>query len=601
MFSLSESPELKKMLRQFLRVCNSRLNLISSHIYLYHDKGNHPSHIDDSKNKNLLYYTSLLSQKDTHSFSENSQLLNEAIAFISSNEEYKEYHNEDVNRYFLNIKSHGVLVIESHNDLKETLRGRLTPVFNHLSLSCNSAINRERLIREIDARKSAEQQILYQANHDELTGLYNRRAITKKINKAIKKCATTNLYGAVIFIDLNEFKNINDLMGPNIGDQVLTEVAYRLQQAAKKECPLARFGGDEFIILLHEISKDEIENEILDIIQKISVMIKKTFLINGSNYSLSCSFGYDIFSTSEISSEQLIKNSDIAMYEAKRSSTVGGLRYVNAMSDRVNTKIYYEVELKRALQRDEFELHYQPQYNHLGNIIGTEALLRWNNPERGYESPAIYIPIAEQSDLIIHISEWVLNQACHDIRQLEKLSTPASFKKTSINISAKHIAKPDFVDNIVDAVKTHGINPKNFAIEITEGIMMGNIDSAIDFLKTLKEKNIQCSIDDFGTGYSSLAYLKKLPASVIKIDRAFVKDLDTDKDNHSIAQLIIDLGRNLNMEIIAEGVETQAELDCLIEMGCYQYQGFFFCKPVPFDKLVELLSTNASQQTTGAS
>ncbi|MFT5420367.1 MAG: diguanylate cyclase (GGDEF)-like protein [Candidatus Endobugula sp.] len=599
MFSLSESPELKKMLRQFLRVCNPRLNLISSHIYLFHDKANHPSHIDDSKNNHLLHYTSLPSQKDGDCFSEDTLLLNEAIEFINSNEVYKESQHGDVNQYCLSIKNYGVLIIESHNDLNDTLRGRLTPVFNRLSLSCNSAINRERLIREIGARKSAEQQILYQANHDELTGLYNRRAITKKINKAIKKCPNNGLCGAVIFIDLNEFKNINDLMGHNIGDEVLTEVAYRLQKATRKEYFLARFGGDEFIVLLHASNEDEVENKILDTIKKISAAIKKTFLINGSNYSLSCCFGYDIFSSSDCSSEQLIKNADLAMYEAKRSSTIGGLRYDSAMSDRLNTKINYEVELKRALQRDEFELHYQPQYNHLGNIIGTEALLRWNNPERGYESPAIYIPIAEQSDLIIHISEWVLNQACHDIRELEKLSPPASFKKTSINISAKHIAKPDFVDNIVDAVNKHKINPKHFAIEITEGIMMGNIESAIGFLQTLKEKHIQCSIDDFGTGYSSLAYLKKLPASVIKIDRAFVKDLDTDKDNHSIVQLIIDLGRNLNMEIIAEGVETQAELDCLIEMGCYQYQGFFFCKPVPFEQLVELLSTNASPQPTG--
>jgi diguanylate cyclase len=589
-FSLSESPELKKMLRQFLRVCNSRLNLVSSHIFLFHDQNNNPSPLgEDCQKESIKHYTSLPNQKNGLPFSEDIELFNKVKEFIEQKKEYSEENDEDTNHYFILIENHGVLTIECRDKLVSTLKGKLTPVFNRLSLSCSAAINRENLLREISAREIAEEKICFQANHDELTGLYNRRYITQKIKDFIITSKTIDQYGAVVFISINDFKSINDLMGHHIGDKVLIEIAKRLNDLIPDHYPIARFGGDEFIILLRHLDQEDIDHEVSSIIEKVFTEVKKPFHLNNNSYSLSFSAGYDTFSQKTISATQLIKNADLAMYEAKRSKLDYCLKYDIDMSDRLDKKINYEMELKRAITNNEFELHYQPQYDSTGIIIGAEALLRWNNPNRGYESPAIYIPIAEESDLIIQISEWVLNQACNDIRELEKTSLPDTFKKTSINISAKHIAKPDFVDTILTAIKKYGIQPQHFAIEITEGIMMGNIDSAINFLNVLKNHHIHCSIDDFGTGYSSLSYLKRLPASVVKIDRAFVKDMDSDKDNYSIAKMIIDLGRNLDMDIIAEGVETQAELNCLIALGCYHYQGFFFCKPVPFNQLVELI------------
>jgi len=580
--ALSEASDLKRMLRLFLRTCNSRLNLSESHIFLY-----------KKKKSKLRHFLSLPKTSNK----ERNNMLNLSVSdFLMSSHQSEITDQGSSKQYLFEIPHHGVLVFFCKNALISDLEHIINPILKRLSLSCKSAIDRDKIIKEIKARKKAEEKIYFQANHDHLTGLYNRRHITKLIKKSIKKTENKKTSGAIVFISINNLKNINEMKGHNAGDKAVAEFSKRLKKICPKIFPIARFGGNDFIILIDNMKKDLIDDTIKRIIDNTNKIIDRPFIISGSTYSLSCHIGYDTFKDGKKTASTLIQNSDLAMHEAKSSDTLNHLKYKTEMSDRLDQKSLYEVELKEAIKKNEFELHYQPQYNESGQIIGTEALLRWDNPNRGYESPAIYIPIAERSDLIIKISEWVLNRACEDIRELEKLNLPSHFKKTAINISAKHIARDDFKETITTAINKHGIDPEHFSLEITEGIMMGNVAQSIEVLNELKKMGVQCSIDDFGTGYSSLSYLKKLPADVVKIDRAFVQDINVDKDNQAIANMIIDLGKNLNMDVIAEGVETQKELDCLKNLGCNQYQGYFFCKPIPFDDLVELLIFNYPQQ-----
>jgi len=250
----------------------------------------------------------------------------------------------------------------------------------------------------------------------------------------------------------------------------------------------------------------------------------------------------------------------------------------------------YVTDMKQGLEQDDFKLYYQAQFNHYGDIIGAEALLRWQHPVHGMESPAVYIPIAEESDLILAIGQWVLEQACRDIKKLEQLSLPESFNKISINISAKQLMQHDFQDKILNAIKQNGIAAERLGLELTENLLVENIEDSIKLIASLKEKSIDCAIDDFGTGYSSLTYLKRIPASVLKIDRSFVANIAQSKDSAAIASMIISLGKTLNMNVLAEGVETQDELNCLKELGCYHYQGFFLSHPLPFDQFLQLLN-----------
>ena len=286
----------------------------------------------------------------------------------------------------------------------------------------------------------------------------------------------------------------------------------------------------------------------------------------------------------------LIKFADIAMYEAKRAKSKQGKQYQPAMSEKIKRRLAYVDDMKRGLEHGDFKLYYQAQYNHYGDIIGAEALLRWQHPVHGMESPGVYIPIAEESDLILAIGQWVLEQACRDINKIEQLALPESFKKIAINVSAKQLNQHDFQERVLHAIKQNNIPAERLALELTENLLVENIEDSIKLIASLKANAIDCSIDDFGTGYSSLTYLKRIPASVLKIDRSFVANIEQCNESAAIASMIISLGKTLKMNILAEGVETAEELNCLKVLGCYQYQGYYFSEPLPFDEFIQLLN-----------
>ena len=369
--------------------------------------------------------------------------------------------------------------------------------------------------------KLPKKRLLFQAQHDGLTGLFNRQHLNTLLLDAITDAITDKHCGCIIFIDLNRFKPINDTMGHAVGDKILLTLANRLHSLSNNKIDVARFGGDEFILLIKKLSINY-QEVIKEIIEKINKILAIPFVIGSSSYKLNCSMGYALFPQQSSTVNNIIKFADIAMYEAKNAKTLQGMQYQKSMSDKINKRLAYVDEMKQSLASDDFKLYYQAQYNHNGDIIGAEALLRWLHPIHGMESPAVYIPIAEESGLILSIGQWVLEQACRDIYQLEQLELPKHFKKIAINVSPKQLIQHDFQEKVLHTIKQNNICASHLALELTENLLVESIEHSIELISNLKKHEIDCAIDDFGTGYSSLNYLKRIPASVLKIDRSFV-------------------------------------------------------------------------------
>jgi len=593
--AIGNTLELKTMLQQFFRVCNSRLELNSSHVYLFQENNDILVQEQSIHKMELNHCLSLPRKNNGILWTENHELNEVSQRFLTSNHQTQMFTVKSNVFYCFSLDQVGVLIVESKALLEENILNALLPVFDKLTISCKAATNHQALITEIQTRKTVEEKIRYQASHDQLTGIFNRTAMENTLKHTIYSCEAQNHYGALLLIDLIDFKHINDVMGHNVGDEVLQQVALHLKTLEAKYT-VARFGGDEFMILIPELPRDK--QQALAIVTSFTTRIVNTIEtpieVESNTFSISCAIGYELFNDSNTCVSDIIKHAGIAMYEAIKIGHVKATCYQAEMLVALNNRLSYIDKIKQALVNNDFELHYQPQFNHLNEIIGAEALLRWNHPTKGYESPAVYIPIAEESELIVDIGDYVLNQACHDIKEIAKCALPVSFEKISINVSAKQLSKANFVDTVMTAIDNSGIAASRLEIEITESIMVGDIEHSIATLEALHQQEVECAIDDFGTGYSSLTYLKRLPASLLKIDRAFVTDIDKDKDNYSIANMIIMLGNSLNMNVIAEGVENQKELDCLIELGCFRFQGFFFSRPLPFIQFQDLLEKQSS-------
>jgi len=586
--AIGEETDLKKMLLTFLHLAGQCLNATNSHIFIMQDKQGTPVY-QLNKEIELKHFLSFPSRKKGVNTNQSSELADLVSAFSEQESHSKIIHLNSIFYYFFKLAGFGVFIIERKDPLSKEIQSALPQVINKLTNSCIASINYHTMVFEIKMRKEVEEKIRYQASHDDLTGLYNRMEVQRCLTAAIKATRTEKKIGYVLSIDLMNFKSINDAVGYHVGDKVLRQVAERIKKSTNKETTIAIFNGHEFILIIDQLPANKMKAQLIigDIIAEIVHTIERPFELSEGHFSLSCYIGYERFTDDSKTAQDIIKNASIAMYEAFKKAKDKALAYKLVMSEQLNQHIRYTKEIKQALINNDFELHYQPQFDHLYNMIGAEALLRWNHPTRGYESPAVYIPIAEESDLIIEIGNYVLEQACRDIKQLRQRMLPNSFQQISINISAKQLAKRDFVTNVISTVSKYQIPPPSLKIEITESIMMGNLEQSIAGLNTLLKFGVTCAIDDFGTGYSSLAYLKRLPASLLKIDRSFVTDIHLDQSNKAIISMIIQLAKSVNMEVIAEGVESESEVNCLIELGCYKFQGYYFSRPITFNKLCE--------------
>ncbi|SHH16597.1 sensor domain-containing protein [Tepidibacter thalassicus] len=440
------------------------------------------------------------------------------------------------------------------------------------------------IITDITENKLKEEKINYLAFRDCLTGLYNRSYFMETLDIEINKAKKNNKMLAVLFMDLDGFKKINDSLGHCVGDKLLKEVALRLKKCVRKNDIISRLGGDEFTLLIKDIVN--IENVALAV-QRIMSIFKNPYLIGEYKIYISASIGISIYPNDGVESGILIRNADIAMYNAKDSGKNKFKFYCSNLNDKIQEEFILENNLRYALDKNEFFINYQPIFDvNTEKIVGMEALLRWKHIKLGIIPPSKFIPIAESSGLITKIGNWVLKNACIHAKKFHDLGIDVFI---SVNVSVNQLKEGNFARSILKIIKETGIDPKYLDLEITESISMENIDYIRDVLNKIKDLKVNISMDDFGTGYSSLAQLKNLCISKLKIDSSFIKDIYIDSNSTAIVSAIIAMAKNLNIEVIAEGVETKDQFEFLKEHGCEMVQGYLFSPPVDENSIRKLI------------
>jgi len=435
-------------------------------------------------------------------------------------------------------------------------------------------------------RKQAENEIHHLAFYDSLSQLPNRRLLFDRLRQAVATSTRNHTGGALLFIDLDNFKNLNDTKGHGVGDLLLIEVSKRLQACVREGDTLSRFGGDEFVLLLEDLHQDRTQAAVQaqGVGEKVLEVLNQPYILDGNEFHSSSSMGITLFADYQQNLDELLKQADTAMYEAKKSGR-NTLRFFDpVMQEELETRAQLETGLREALNKHEFRLYYQMQVNHSGQILGAEVLLRWIHPERGLVSPLQFIPLAEETGLIIPIGAWVLETACRQLKVWEAEPHTRELK-LAVNVSGRQFRQPDFVEQVSEILKRSAINPKRLKLELTESIVLDDVVDTIAKMQAIRELGVSFSMDDFGTGYSSLAYLTQLPLKQLKIDQSFVRNIGA-KTSDAIIQTIIGMANNLGMEVIAEGVENQEQRDFLEKMGCKLYQGYLFGKPVPLEEFM---------------
>ena len=449
--------------------------------------------------------------------------------------------------------------------------------------------------RDITMRKQAEDEIQLLAFYDPLTRLPNRRLLMDRLQHAVASSMRSCRNGALLFIDLDHFKTLNDTLGHDTGDLLLQDVAQRLQACVRQGDTVARLGGDEFVVILENLSENDLEaaTQTENIGEKILAALNEPYQLNQHESRSSPSIGATLFGGRQQAIDELLKQADIAMYQAKKSGR-NTLRFFDPkMQEAINAHAALEGELRKALEKRQFHLHYQIQVDSLRRPVGAEALIRWLHPERGLVSPAQFIPLAEETGVILPMGLWVLETACAQIKSWESIESTRNLV-LSVNVSAKQFHQADFVSQVQAAVRNHAINPDLLKLELTESMLLENIEDTIGIMNALKGIGVGFSLDDFGTGYSSLQYLKRLPLSQLKIDQSFIRDLAVDSSDRAIVSTIIAMAQSLGLDVIAEGVETAEQWRFLQESGCNHYQGFLFGKPAPIEQLESILGCEAS-------
>lgn len=443
---------------------------------------------------------------------------------------------------------------------------------------------------DISSRKAAEAEIETLAFYDPLTKLPNRRLLMDRLEQALVISRRNKLEGALIFIDLDNFKSVNDTLGHDVGDNVLQQVAERLSKCVRAGDTVSRLGGDEFVIILRDLSADPVHaaSQAESTGNKILAALSAPYQLESNEWISSTSLGITLLNNSDASADELMKQADIAMYQAKKSGR-NNLRFFDpemqlAIIARSNT----EVRLRKALANQEFKLYYQIQKDHLGKAIGAEALIRWNQPEVGIVPPSDFIPLAEETGMIVSIGEWVLDTACKQIKAWQD-SPLTKDLMLAINVSAKQFRHDGFIEQVRASIEASGIDPRLLKLELTESLMLDNIDEIIASMNLIKSMGVQFSLDDFGTGYSSLQYLKRLPLDQLKIDQSFISEIVGDENDRAIVKTIIAMAHSLNLEVIAEGVESEEQKQFLNENGCHQFQGYLFGKPLPVEEFNKAL------------
>ena len=453
---------------------------------------------------------------------------------------------------------------------------------------------------DVSHYKESEKRIEHLAHHDALTGLPNRLHLQIFLEQSILIATRMSEQLVVMFLDLDRFKVVNDTLGHSVGDALLVQVATRLKSCLREYDAVARLGGDEFVVVLRG---NDILSDAATVAKKINHRLSQPYLVGSHTLRASASIGIAIYPDNAAHIDDLMKNADTAMYVAKSDGGNGFRFFSGDMNLHAHEKLKMENDLYEALEKQELRLFYQIQVDRLARPVGAEALIRWLHPERGLVSPLQFIPLAEESGLILPIGHWVLETACAQLKAWEGDALTRDLI-LSVNLSAKQFRQVDFAAQVQVVVQRHAINPARLVLEITESLLLKNIENVIATMNELNAVGVQFSLDDFGTGYSCLQYLKRLPLYQLKIDQSFVRELATDKSDQAIVRTIIAMAQNLNLDVIAEGVETKEQQRLLISRGCAHFQGYLFSKPVPIDDFEALLrlstAIDAGAYATGA-
>ncbi len=445
-------------------------------------------------------------------------------------------------------------------------------------------------VTDITQRKAAEDQIRQLAFYDPLTGLPNRRMLIDRLRHALASSARSAHCGALLFIDLDHFKNLNDTLGHDKGDLLLQQVAQRLLDTVREEDTVARLGGDEYVVMLEGLdeSSEIAASQATTVGEKIITKLNWPYQLAGHEFHSTPSIGLTLFNGHEVEVEELLKHADLAMYQAKGAGRNGMRFYDPQMQAAVTKRAELEADIRQGILYGQFLLYFQPQVDGAGRVVGAEALLRWKHPSRGMVSPVEFIPVAEDSGQILTLGSWILETACAQL--VEWADHPDTEALTlAVNVSTRQFRQQDFAQHILDMLDYTGANPHRLKLELTESLLADNLDDVIQKMSALRARGVAFSLDDFGTGYSSLSYLKRLPLDQLKIDQSFVRDLLTDPNDAAIVKTILALGQTLGMKVIAEGVETSAQQDFLRANGCTSYQGYLYSRPVPADEFLEFL------------
>jgi len=443
---------------------------------------------------------------------------------------------------------------------------------------------------DITSDKMSEAELERLAYHDALTGLPNRILLIDRLRQSLAVAHRSQRFGGLLFIDLDRFKQINDVYGHAFGDEVIREVAKRLGRFLSQEDTVARLGGDEFVVLLSNVAStfEKAGLRALTVAEEVRSALEEPFRLGDSHYITSASIGITLFPKDSESAEDLMREADIAMYQAKENGRNTLAHFETSMQDAVTQRYLLEQEMQEAIRHQDFEVHLQPQVDGDGRLLGAEALVRWRHPERGIVSPADFIPIAEESGLIVPLGEWVLREACSTLARLQADGIKVWI---SVNVSPRQFRDAGFVQRTREIIRETGADPHHLMLEITENLLVANADDVVARMNELTEMGIRFSIDDFGTGYSSMAYLKRLPLAELKIDKGFVQDVANDPNDAALVEAILAMAHHLGFEVVAEGVENLEQLDFLSKRGCERYQGYYFHRPLPMADWLALIQS----------
>jgi len=502
---------------------------------------------------------------------------------------YSDIFSKDLAVYFQKnittaIRKNRLNVIEYDLNIENKLKhyeARIMPI----GVQVNNKETVVVIVRNVSKAKKTENRLKYIAMHDTLTQLPNRFLFQKNLKRAIKYARKEKKLGGLFFLDIDRFKEINDNLGHDIGDALLVKCAKRLKKIKVDEYLLSRFGGDEFTIIVEKLKREE---DVMEIAKSIMSQFEETFKVGKYSLDISCSIGIAIFSKDSTTATQIIKQADTAMYHAKAVGRNNHQVFTKALSEKAYEKFILETYLKGAIKNNEFSLVYQPQVRLCDRrVIGLEVLIRWENNRLGSVSPAIFIPIAEQCGYIESITDWVIDAACKQINIWDKQGL--NDFTVSINLSRRELGKRQMIERVSGIIMKHGIDFKRIDFEVTESALFGNGTEAFKNIAKLRTLGFLTSIDDFGTGYSSLANLKDLLFDKLKIDRSFTKDIGLDNGYEVIIKATIALAKSLNLRVVAEGVETQEQLDFFIDLECDEIQGYFFSPPVKAEQMNKIL------------